>query len=428
VRVLWVCNIVPLPAIADDLGVAMPVVGGWMTGLAEVLTQHEEVSLSICFPLVGIKDVVSGRVGEIDYFAFPAIRRVPFLDVVDERRVSQGLTDAVRRIVRDARPDMLHIFGTEYAHALVASQSFGRPERTLINIQGLTSVYARHFLGTLPRRVSRRWALSNLVRGNLVQQLRRLEARGQQELMTLSSAGHFLGRTDWDHAATAQINPGATYHYCPPALRRGFYGPIWKREAIEEHSIVFVQGSSPVKGLYYLIEALPEIVRRFPKTHVYVVGNDPTAANSIYARLKRSSYGSYLDELMRERGVRSRVTFLGSQSEDQVRDRMLHSHVFVSASTIENESNALCEARILGLPSVASFVGGVTSIVRHVHDAFAYQADAPYMLAHYVCELFARPELCEQFSERSRASALEMHDRQAIGGRQVEIYRAVMGR
>lgn len=424
-RVLWVCNVVPLPAIAEELGIAMPVIGGWMSGVAEELTRYDEVSLAMCFPVVGIRSVVSGRIDKVDYFAFPAIRRAPYLDVVDERRISQGLVDSVGQIVRDARPDILHIFGTEYAHALVASRAFDRPERTLIYIQGLTSVIARHFLGALPRRVARRWAVSNVVRGDLVKQARRLKKRGQQELMTLRSAGHFLGRTDWDRATTGQINPRATYHYCAATMRSSFYERSWESRGCEKHSILFVQGSNPIKGLYYLIDALPEIARRFPDVHVNVVGNDPTATDSMRARLKRSAYGSYLDELMNRHGVRSRVTFLGPLSEEQMRDQMLRSHVFVSASTIENSPTALYEARLLGLPSVASFVGGVASMMRHGYDGFAYQADAPYMLAFYVSELFARSELCEDFSERSRRSALELHDRSAIGRRQVEIYRAV---
>lgn len=425
-RVLWVCNIVPLPAIADDLGVGMPVIGGWMTGLAEELMGREEVDLAICFPLLGITDAMRGRVGDVDYFAFPATRRVPFLDVVDERSTSRRLTAGVEWIIREARPDILHIFGTEYGHALVASRAFGQPERTLVNIQGLTSVIARHFLGSLPARVVHRPAISNLVRGDLSQQARRLAKRGEQELETLRSAGHLLGRTDWDRAATEQINPRAAYHYCPPALRRSFYERTWDWEGCEPHSILFVQGSSPVKGLYHLIEALPGILRRFPDTRVLVVGNDPTATDGLYARLKRSSYGSYLAELMEKHEVRPHLTFLGPLSEEQMRDRMLRSHVYVSASTIENESNALCEARLLGVPSVVSFVGGVTSMLRHEYDGFAYQADAPYMLAFYVSQLFARPDLSRKFSERSRAAALELHNRAAIGERQVEIYRSVM--
>ncbi len=425
-RVLWVCNTVPLPEIALDLGVAMPVVGGWMTGLATELLRHPEIDLAVCFPVIGVREAVAGQVDGLDYYAFPAVRRVPFLDVVDELSTSPTVSSAMARILELATPDLLPVFGTEYAHSLVATRAFGRPERTLVNIQGLTSVIARHFLGSLPPRAVHRLALSNLLRGDLAQQKRRLEKRGRLELQTLRTAGHLLGRTSWDRALSAQLNPEGEYHYCAPALRNSFYEGSWDPATCERGTILFVQGSNPLKGLYYLIEALPEILRTHPEAHVNVVGNDPTASGSLFQRLTRSSYGSYLAQLIRTHGVEDNVTFLGPLSEEQMRDQMLRSHVFVSASTIENESNALCEARLLGVPSVASFVGGVTSVLRHERDGFAYQHDAPYMLAHYVKELFDGPDLCEEFSRESRAAAHDLHDRQAIGDRQADIYRAVL--
>ncbi len=425
-NVLWVCNTVPVRAVADDLGISMPVVGGWMAGLATELRKHSEIDLAVCFPMIGIPEVVSGEVEGLRYYGFPATRRVPFLDVVDELRTPPQLRTALTHIVELAQPDLLHIFGTEYAHSLIAAQVFGRPERTLVNIQGLTSVIARHFLGSLPFRAVHRWAVSNLIRGDLAQQRRRLERRGELELVTLRAAGHLLGRTDWDRALSAQLNPAATYHYCPPALRDSFYEGSWDPEACARGSILFVQGSNPLKGLYYLIEALPELLRTHPYVHVNVVGNDPTASAGLRARLKRSSYGSYLAELLRTHAVEDHVTFLGPLNEDRMRGQMLRSHAFVSASTIENESNALCEARLLGVPTVASFVGGVTSLVRHGRDGFTYQHDAPYMLAFYLRELFERPDLCLEFSRRSRAAATHLHDRQAIGERQAAIYRTVL--
>ena len=42
---------------------------------------------------------------------------------------------------------------------------------------------------------------------------------------------------------------------------------------------------------------------------------------------------------------------------------------------------------------MASYVGGVTDKIEHGKDGFFYQHDAPYMLAHYVCEIFSSDDL-----------------------------------
>ena len=65
---------------------------------------------------------------------------------------------------------------------------------------------------------------------------------------------------------------------------------------------------------------------------------------------------------------------------------------------------------ILGVPSIASDVGGVTDLMTHKKEGFVYQADAPYMLAHYVNEIFRSNELANRFSQNARKRALITHD------------------
>ena len=269
-------------------------------------------------------------------------------------------------------------------------------------------------------------AVSNLIRGSLARQAGSLAARGETEVKTLRATGHVSGRTAWDLACTRRINPDAVYHHCAEALRASFYEGEWDRRAVEPNSIFMTQGSNPLKGLYYMLEALPEVLRRVPDAHLYVAGNDPTKSDSAYDRLKRSAYGAHLARLIREADLGSTVSFLGPLGEVEMRDRLLRSHVFVSASTIENSSNGLCEAQLLGVPCVASFVGGIPSLLDHGVDGFAYQHDAPYMLAHYVAELFERDDLAERFSAAARARAHQRHDRTAIADTQVAIYESML--
>jgi len=96
--------------------------------------------------------------------------------------------------------------------------------------------------------------------------------------------------------------------------------------------------------------------------------------------------------------------------EAEMVNRYLQSHVFVSASTVENESNSLSEAKALGVPVVASYVGGVIDRIEHGSTGFFYQHDAPYMLAHYISTLFRDSELCQRFSANERAASLDLND------------------
>jgi glycosyltransferase involved in cell wall biosynthesis len=79
----------------------------------------------------------------------------------------------------------------------------------------------------------------------------------------------------------------------------------------------------------------------------------------------------------------------GISNERQMCERFLKSNAFVSSSIIENESNSLSEAKILGIPCIAPYIGGgVASKIMHMEDSILYQMDAPYMLAYFLNEIF----------------------------------------
>ena len=81
---------------------------------------------------------------------------------------------------------------------------------------------------------------------------------------------------------------------------------------------------------------------------------------------------------------------------------------------------------MLGVPSVASDVGGVTDFIKHNKEGFVYQSTAPYMLAHYVLKLMANNKLCEEFSKASRKKAFSTHDKQKNFDDMIAIYQGVI--
>ena len=426
-KILWVCN-VALPKIAADMGMSAQNIAGWLSGFADELEKAEAFELSICFPILGDKEQRSGRVGNIDYYSFSQPRLMGFLPAEDQLHETPLMRKQLKAIIDRVKPDILHIFGTEYPHSLTAAGLFARPERTLVNIQGLTSYYHMHFNQGIPHKAQRRFVPSCLARGTLAQQEKRLKKRGENEYAALQLAGHVIGRTDWDRACVSEINPKSKYHFCNESLRSAFYTGRWEYEKCEKHSIFMSQAATPIKGLQFMIAALPEILRVYPDTRLYVAGNNILKSDTLYDRLKLSPFAAYIRRLMREKDVAAdRVVFTGSLNEQQMKERFLKANVFVSASTIENSPNSLGEAMSLGVPSVTSDVGGVKNLLEHGKEGFVYQADAAYMLAYYVKELFAMEDRASALSYAAQAHALRTHDRDANLKRLTEIYTEILG-
>lgn len=418
-RVLWVCNIM-LPKIAMHRNPdKVPADGGWLTGLCNSMLK-EDLELAVCFPIHGLSEVECGQIENLKYFGFGA-------NMVVLHEYSAQSEEHLKQIMKLYQPDVVEIFGTEYPHSLAAVRAFGKPDRTAIHIQGLVTYYAKHFMANLPEKVQKEFTFRDFVRrDNLKIQQKKFLKRAVYEQEALRNVNHILGRTDWDRACAREINPLARYHVSGESLRDTFYEAQWRLEGCQRHSIFVSQGSYPIKGFHFVLEALPEIIKRFPDAHVYVSGGDITHCETWKDRLKLSSYGKYIRGLIAEKHLEAYITFTGFLQEEAMCRQYLKANVFISPSSIENSPNSVGEAMLLGVPVVSSDVGGVKSMIKHGVDGFVYQADAPYMLAFYVCEIFEKDGLALALSHNGRARAGENHDRKKNAAGLLQIYREMM--
>lgn len=407
-KILWVCN-VALPKIAERERLAASFGGGWLVGLSEDLVKNSEIQLIICFPnsnKIASKDISPS------YFSFnPKSAREDF-----------------ESIILETKPDVIHIFGTEYKHSLDcvnACEALGLLDRTIINIQGLTSIHANHYAAGLNHKVLKAKTLRDVIkRRSIYKGIEQYKRRGKNEIAAIKKVKHIIGRTDWDKACTSWINPEAEYHFCNETLRGEFYKHQWNYDNCEKHSIFVSQCSYPIKGFHLVLEAMPLILSRYPDAKVYTTGKDLINIKGI-DKLKMTYYQVYLRKLIKKYGLWDNVVFLGNLDEKSMCEQFLKSNVFVSASSIENSPNSVGEAMILGVPTVTSDVGGVKNMIEHNAEGFIYQYDAPYMMAYYVCELFDNIELAKDFSNKARIHAGITHNRQINLDRMLEIYKKV---
>ena len=138
-------------------------------------------------------------------------------------------------------------------------------------------------------------------------------------------------------------------------------------------------------------------------------------------------YDWYVQGLIEQYGLKDNLEFLGYLSEARIKERLLQSQVFVSPSSIENHSTALGEAMILGVPAIASCVGGLQEMIDHGHDGFLYPFSETYMLSSYILRLFEDRELAMQFSREGRLHAQRTYGREQNCRRLLEIYKTIGG-
>lgn len=417
-KILWLTNI-PLPEACQLMNETPSPFGGWLINASKNLSTQENIELSIAFPKVNSNVVQQLNGKKINFFTFPAVQ------VKDMKSIHQS--NIFKSILAEVKPDIVHIFGTEFPHSLAMVNICKKQGiKTVINIQGLVSVIAKHYTVNLPIKVQKRFTLKDFLKqDNILQQQKKLERKGILEVEAIKKVDHIIGRTTWDRACTYHINPNANYYFCNETLREEFYKHQWTIEKCEKYTIFVSQAAYPIKGLHNMLEALPLILKKYPDTKLYIAGSDITASNTIKDKVKKTSYGKYITELIERYRLRNHVFFTGILNEKQMCERYINSHVFVSPSLIENSPNSLGEAMILGVPSVASDVGGVPDMLRHKEEGFVFQSDAPYMLAYYVSEIFGNKDLALQFSKNSRIRGLQTHNKEVNNNRLIEIYKRI---
>ena len=421
-RVLWLCNIM-LPAIARALGMAASNKEGWLTGLAGQLIQKRQenhIELGICFPVGKGGVPVRGTAGGVRFFGFAE-------DTGHPECYDKGLESRLLTILEDYRPDVVHIFGTEFPHTLAMTRCVKDKARILIGVQGICSKIADFYTADLPKAVVRRFLIRDILRwDNIAQQQKKFVKRGRMETEALRNAGHITGRTAWDREAIAVLAPEAVYHPMNETLRPEFYTKRWRLAECEKYSVFLSQGNYPVKGLHYLLLALPDILKQFPETKVYVAGDEITRYCTLKEKIKIGSYGKYCLKLIKDGGLTENVVFLGKLNSGEMCRRYVKSHVCLSASSIENSSNSVGEAMLLGMPTVSSAVGGIPSMMEHEKEGLLYPHKDKDALAACICRMFADDAFAASCGENAAKRAAVTHDPDTNYRRLVEIYEEIV--
>lgn len=419
-KVLWLVNGV-MPEYARLAGRAESPYGGWLDGSAEYLSRIPEIELAIIIPDRALAAVTGPCQGKrITYYPIPDV------STWNLNKARSLFSD----ILQYARPDLVDIHGTENFHAFalaVTCAQSGTP--FAVTIQGIVGAISAHMNTGLPPRVVRDHTLRDLVRGNLTGDLaRRFERMGETERRTLRLAPNIIGRTAFDRAYTSQVNPSARYYHCDESLRDVFYGPTWELSGCERRTIFLSQANYPIKGAHLALAALAILAEEFPDVRMFVAGKDITRTRRITDRLRLTNYGRHLRKLRAGLGLSDRVGFIGEVGATEMIRWYLSCNVFVCPSTIENSPNSLGEALVLGVPSVASYVGGVPDFVEHEANGLLYQADAPYMLAYQISRIFREDELAVSLSREARARSAFVYDRSKNAEELARVYETILVR
>lgn len=150
---------------------------------------------------------------------------------------------------------------------------------------------------------------------------------------------------------------------------------------------------NPSKGHDVLITAVGLLKARGIPVHLTIAGQDEKGGEG---------YQQNLCKLIEDLQLSEDVELIGAVPEDNIRDGLLSSHIFVLASLHEAIGVATMEAMALAMPVVATSVGGVPELVSHLVDGFLVAAGDPHDLAAAIETILKNRILSQRLASASR--------------------------
>ncbi len=141
----------------------------------------------------------------------------------------------------------------------------------------------------------------------------------------------------------------------------------------------------PVKGVRYLLEAMPQVVQAIPDAHLVLWGDGP----------EREAF----EARARELGIAERIRFAGYQPDAARRLALLD--CFALPSLSEGFPFVLLEALIAGRPVVSTRVGGIPEVVRDGEVVLVEPANAD-ALAYGITRVLSDAALAERLRRASQ--------------------------
>jgi glycosyltransferase involved in cell wall biosynthesis len=170
--------------------------------------------------------------------------------------------------------------------------------------------------------------------------------------------------------------------------------------------VAFAGRLSPVKAPGDLLDAWVLFSRQYADTRLLFVG-DGELAQALQAQVAQN-------------GLAEQVQFLGQV--DDISDYLLVADAFVLPSLSEAMPNALLEAMAVGLPVIASAVGGILDVVEHGRNGLLFTPGDIDALAACLFEIAQSPELREKLGANARQTIIDEYDLEQMTDRYLALY------
>lgn len=365
--------------------------GGWISSLEKALVQnYPELELGIVF--LSSKSSKPTQRGNVTYFPIYKQPLKKFKTLWYRLRdvdVDDVLLAKFEEVAHAYEPDVLQIWGAEHFYIKLA-KSLNIPQ--VVHIQGFATMCSQAYF---PYDVSVKdlkeydGLFNRIIKKGNYYRYRSLIRRAKTEKEYSRYVTNWMGRTEWDKTCSYILNPSAKYYHCDELMRDDFNGIKW---SYHYDGVIKIQSS--ISEEWY--KGVDVVIR----TAIILKDAGYTVQWNVYGITQDSTITKYFLLKYKCDPEEIGLFFHGKVSGDVICEGLHDVDVYVHPSYIENSSNAIVEAQLVGTPVVAQYVGGNPTMLDE-ESGLLVPCNDPYMMANAVLQM-THKEIAELYSDREQ--------------------------
>ncbi|MBO4641854.1 MAG: glycosyltransferase [Bacteroidaceae bacterium] len=395
---------------------------GWVSSLLQIVQSSNVVDLGVAYITHSIQEKESVRDGA---FYFPiyekpktSLQKLRKYYGGYKRKAINDLNVQLLSVINKFQPDVIHLFGLENPMATILGRGC---VPVVVHMQGLLGPIDNAFFPQGFNNSSFLWPITKrewLIRNGYIFAQKDIHVRGEREKELFANMKYCMGRTEWDKQVSRLMAPNSIYFHVDEVLRTTFYENAGKWKKLQKSTFIITSTISETiyKGLDVILKT------------AHLLKNE-TNLNFLWQVVGINDSSDFVRFFEKKSGIRSadvHLNYLGVQDERSLCQILLSSNVYVHPSYIDNSSNSVCEAQMLGVPVIGTYVGGIPSLIRHMESGILVPANAPFELAEWIKQLSENEDICNSLSKNGFQAATIRHDKKKILNDLISAYKSTI--
>lgn len=415
IKVLWLTSTPSL--FLEHITKEKTISGGWISSLEKYISKHENIQLTIAFHC-NSKKLERVDVNNSVYFKIPYKRNqiIKYYKRITHSIENKDDIKFYLKIIDEVKPDVIHIFGTELGYGKIITKV---DIPVVIQIQGNITIYKNMWFrcGLTHFDIFKYSNIISLLLGNgIFHTYHKFKKMAKREQHILTNCRYIIGRTDWDKRICSILAPEAKYFYCEEIIRDEFYN----LSNIANFNNIPIFSSTMFNNIYKGLETILEASNILKnKLQLKFQWN-------IYGISENDEIISIFENKFKLKFNESNVYFKGQVCANELANSLSKTHIFIHPSHIENSPNSIAEAMLLGLPIIATYAGGIPSILKDRHEGILVQDGDYIAMSGAIIEILQDNRKAKFYGKNAKNSALRKHNPVSIEHTLINIYNEII--